>query len=64
MTHSEDQMKPAFSRLFKTNDGKLALKYLQDRFCNRMFKDEHLERQVGRCDVVQLISRLAEERDV
>jgi len=57
---SQEDVAPAVQRLFKTADGDRVLKYLRHRFYDNQMKDEHLERQVGRRDVVQLLVRLTE----
>lgn len=48
----------AARRLFATKDGETVLKFLEDLFYHNNFKDNALERQVGRRDVIQEIHHL------
>lgn len=57
-----DVIRGAAHRLFKTRDGEVLHQYLMERFYDCPIKDDHLERQVGRRDVMLEINRLREER--
>ena len=56
-----DEIKPAAKRVFHSRDGELVLEYLLSRFYHCRLKDEHLERQVGRRDVLLHIRDLLTE---
>ncbi|RKZ84258.1 MAG: hypothetical protein DRQ39_08540 [Gammaproteobacteria bacterium] len=53
------EVKPAFSRLFKTADGEIVLSYLRRRFYDNKIDNENIARQVGQRDVVRAIMNLS-----
>ena len=48
-------------KTFATHEGRVALKYLMDRFYDCQLKHEHLERQAGSRDVLYHIKQIIEE---
>ncbi len=57
-----ETVRSAAHRLLNSRDGEVVLEYLCKLY-DGPFKDEHLERQVGRRDVVLELRRLKEKRD-
>jgi len=58
-----NEVKPAFSRLLKTADGKIVMDYLERRYYDNKIVNENMARQVGQRDVVRTIKILSGEDD-
>ncbi len=54
-------IKIVVDRIFKTDDGKILLDYLSSKYYDCKIKNEDIDRQIGRRDVILFLKQLMGE---